>query len=86
MTQCPYRRMWQHVVLLAVRDAVVPYSSKDGKHNRIAADRWLRFGGKDFRQVCTSAGLDPDFIRDAYLSGRIDYKALASAIDKRIVE
>lgn len=30
-----------------------------------AARDWLSWGGKDFREVCHLAGLDPDAVRDA---------------------
>lgn len=68
----PERQLWQAVVYRAAMDAICPETGDDGARNKREADRWFRRAGKDFRQVCHLAGLDPDFIHDAYVSGRID--------------
>lgn len=68
----PERRMWQAVVYRAAVDAVCPSTGDDGERNRRDADTWFRRAGKDFRMVCSLAGLDPDFIHDAYVAGKID--------------
>lgn len=36
------------------------------------ADSWLRSGSRDFYDVCAMAGIDGDFLRDAYRAGRIN--------------
>ena len=73
------QELWQAVVLRAAMDALAdnPSSDEDQRAKR-DADRWFRFGGRDFREVCTLAGIDPDFIADAYKSGRIDRRLLKS--------
>ena len=75
----PEKRLWQSVVVKALTDAtaVDPSSDEDLRAKR-EADSWLRGGGKDFRRVCSLAGFDPDFIRDAYTSGRVDGELLRS--------
>lgn len=69
------RKMWQAVILLAVEDALL--TGAENVKERHKADSWLRGMSKNFRLVCSLAGMDPDFIRDAYVAGRIDVKILA---------
>ena len=74
----PEKRLWQAVLFQAFRDATY---TGDGRQERIhqrKADAWIRAGGKDFRQVCSLAGMDPAFLRDAYIGGRVDAKLLRS--------
>lgn len=77
----PERRLWQDVVLRALMDATHPAgdegNSEDARGRR-SARQWLREGGKDFRTVCNLAGLDPDFVREKYLAGKICGEALRS--------
>lgn len=47
-------------------------------HERREADRWFRQGGEDFHHVCSLAGFDPDFIREAFLAGRLTSGTLRS--------
>jgi len=69
----PEQTLWQTVVIKALTDATaVDPSSTDDRRARHEADSWIRSGGKDYRRVCALAGLDPDFIREAYIDGRID--------------
>ena len=75
----PERLLWQAVLYRAAMDAVAPETGDDGARNRSEADTWFRRGGKDFRQVCALANMDPDFVRDAYLDGRIDPVVLKAA-------
>jgi hypothetical protein len=76
------RTLWQTVVYTAVRDAVMRSKSPDGRK----ADAWIRSGaypksvaGKWFRHVCTITGMDPDFIMEAYVSGRITKDGLSKS-------
>lgn len=72
------KRLWQAVVLKAMSDATHPDgpggSTEQGRATRDAIS-WLRSGGRDFRTVCHLAGVDPDFIQGAYLSGGVDPQA-----------
>jgi hypothetical protein len=71
----PEAELWQAVVLRAMMDALAP--GRDGI-DKSRADTWFRKGDKQFREVCSLAGFDPDFIRDSYLSGRVNYDSLAN--------
>lgn len=70
--------MWQSVVLKAVTDAYgIGTGDTHAPHiARRQADIWLRGNSPDFRMVCALAGMDPDFIREAYVSGRINVDAI----------
>jgi hypothetical protein len=69
----PERALWQAVLLRAVTDATaVDPAGDDSRRAKQDAIRWLTLGGRDFREVCSNAGMDPDFIQDAFLGGRID--------------
>ncbi len=78
----PEQRLWQAVVFQAARDATAIRTTR-GKANgagtssldKSQADSFLR-GGRDLHFVCSLAGLDPEFIRDAYRNGRIERSAL----------
>jgi len=75
----PEQKMWQSVVVKAALDATSnPSSSSDDYIAKKNADAWLRTGGRDFKEVCSLAGLDPDFIREAYIGGRINADLLRS--------
>lgn len=72
------RRLWQEVVLRAVRDSIRQCRSKRPKDKaaedlaRVQARDWIERAGRDFQAVCHLAGMDPDFIRDAVLGGRVN--------------
>jgi hypothetical protein len=76
----PEQILWQSVLMQAARDATAPNpGDTETIRAKVEADAWFRRGGKQFRQVCMMAGFDPDFIRDAYIGGRIDGKLLRSS-------
>jgi len=69
----PEQTLWQTVVIKALTDATaVDPASRDDRRATHEADSWIRSGGKDYRRACTLAGLDQEFIREAYIDGRID--------------
>jgi len=75
----PEQKLWQSVVVKAALDATSnPSSSSEDHLAQKQADAWLRAGGADFKEVCNLAGLDPDFIREAYIGGRINADLLRS--------
>jgi hypothetical protein len=80
----PEKHLWQAVVFKAVMDATAhdPKNSEDITEQR-RADLWIRKGGRDFVQVCTMAGIDPAFIREAYIGGRIDRDTLRAASETK---
>lgn len=70
----PEEAMWGAVILRALMD-VAPRNKDCGgekKRNYIAADEWFRRKGRDFQNACHFAGFDPDFLHEAYTSGRLD--------------
>lgn len=76
----PEQKLWQAVLHQAFVDASrVNPSRSDDKRAMREADSWIRSGGRDFRKVCALAGMAPDFLRDAYRSGKVDPKMLRSA-------
>jgi hypothetical protein len=67
----PERLLWQSVVMRALRDTTSTGPGVDVVDMQ-KADKWIRRRGKEYRMVCDLAGMDPDFIADAYVAGRID--------------
>ena len=79
----PEQRLFQSVVLTAVMDATnESETSRDALMNKRDADAWLRGNRKDYRLICSMAGMDPDFVREAYLAGRIDRELIRKAVTK----
>jgi len=74
-----YKKLWQAVVFQAFRDATAkqPSGSESIRAKR-DADSWIRWAGKDFREVCENAGFDPDFLSEAYKAGRVNGDLLRS--------
>ena len=70
------RRLFGAVLICGIRDALSDTpraSAHEGgwQIQRDAAVNWIVRDTKDFREVCDMAGFDPDFIRDAFMSGKI---------------
>jgi len=79
----PEQTLWQSVVVKTALDATSnpEPSSKDYFAQKLIkrdADAWMRAGCDDFKEVCNLAGLDPDFIQQAYIGGRINADLLRS--------
>ena len=69
------RELWQTVVFQAFIDATHDLPSGavgSQRHDKRDADAWIRGCGRDFRMVCSLAGLDPAFFSAAYVQGRVD--------------
>ena len=74
------RRLFGAVLICGIRDALsdTPRANvyEGGwQVQRDAAVNWIVRDTKDFREVCDMAGFDPDFIRDAFMSGKITKKS-----------
>lgn len=65
------RDLWQAVVTLAISDATSTSDSYQAKIERRNAQDWITSNGWHFKFVCTQAGLDPEAVRDRYMSGQI---------------
>lgn len=86
------QRLWQSVIEQAINDGLTlqkrmaqrspntDHSIRDAKRNEAElrqADAWIRAGRQHFRECCILAGYDPDFIREKYLSGKINLDVLS---------
>ncbi|WP_291725244.1 hypothetical protein [Magnetospirillum sp. 64-120] len=65
----PEQRLWLNVIRLAMEDAVCPQhvTPHEAEVMRERARLWFQGNGKDFRDVCLMAGLDPDMVRETAL-------------------
>lgn len=79
------REMWQAVLHRAFLDATYDGDARADKMEQITADRWIRQCGKDFRMVCELAGMDADFLSNAYSTGKVDRHLLKGKEDGRVV-
>ena len=74
----PERRVWLDVIDRALTDAHYTGKRVPDQVEARRTDIWFRTMSDDFQTVCALAGIDPHFLRDAYVSGRInmvDFKA-----------
>jgi hypothetical protein len=82
----PEQHLWQKVVEQAFVDATAGAAPSDdaraGTDRRKASD-WIRGCGRDFRMVCGLAGMDPDFLSDAFRAGRVQRVFLKNASGSR---
>lgn len=76
MSDCGYKRLWQEVLVRAVQDAQgIGLSGGQATAAEIRAgqkDAQDWFGTPHFEVVCLRAGMDPDFINDAYKAGKLN--------------
>lgn len=55
--------LWIAVITQAMMDALSRANNTEAKYQKTEALRWLTENSKDFTQVCSYAGLDPDWVR-----------------------
>jgi hypothetical protein len=72
MSISPERKLWQEVIYQAFIDATSESDTKEWRCARPEADAWIRGCGRNFRQVCAMAGMDPDFLSESYIAGRVN--------------
>lgn len=70
------RELWVSILARMVLDLDPTKKSREAKQARIDARYWFDHCGRDFELVCTLAGFDPEAVRDAYRSGKINYEAV----------
>lgn len=61
------QEMWASVVQLAFSDATATSTSKTAPATRLERQQardWLVGNSRDFREVCSLAGVDPDAVRE----------------------
>ena len=79
----PEQKLWWSVVLRACDDATNPRPmGENGMLEGRRAKAWISGGGEDFMLVCDLAGADPDFVRGAFIAGRLTHEGL-NPNDKR---
>jgi len=76
------KRLWQAVVYRAFADATAESHGGISSREKQEAISWIKRGGRDYRRVVTMAGMDPDFLRDAFIGGRVDAKLLRHSMDR----
>lgn len=57
------RAMWVAVITQAMMDALSKSAKPEEQFNKFEATRWLTGNSIQFRNVCSLAGLDPDYVR-----------------------
>ena len=65
------RELWQAVLIRLIQDLVSENNGDESIRARIDAHRWFSGYSKDFREVCTLAGLDPIAVHERYKAGKI---------------
>lgn len=78
----PEHTLWQSVLLQALTDATYDGANDDLLREKRDADGWLRGFSRDFRRVCALAQIDPDFVRESYVAGRINPELLRAGTNK----
>ena len=68
----PQQVLWLEVIARALTDAHYKGTNRVDLVESRRADTWLRTMSDDFQTVCALAGIGPHFLRDAYVSGRIN--------------
>ena len=63
----PEVRLWRAVITLAVEDVLNESQGRNESVIKAEAHDWFVSDSVDFNNVCFSARLDPEFVRDRYL-------------------
>jgi hypothetical protein len=77
----PEQKLWQAVVYRAFADATDSSPDHATSREKSEAISWIKGNGRNYRQVVTMAGMCPDFLRDAFLAGRVNAKLLRSNLE-----
>jgi len=71
----PFRKLALAVISLAIRDAQASGfstgSSGTSAQQKRAATSWITDCNRDFKVWCDVAGLDPEYISEAFIAGRL---------------
>lgn len=63
----PEVRLFRHIILNAVLDAIYGSSLRHEQRVKVEAWNWFVRGGADFRKVCECAGWHPEIVRSKAL-------------------
>ena len=82
------QRLWQSVVLTAVKDALLEksnptkYSSKDVQDAR----NWLLYNRNNYFKVCTMANINPEDLREKVKNALAKINALPEENEKKVTK
>lgn len=81
------RRVFQAVILQAIRDALITRTTMTGSEriNKRNARQWLQGDSDDFREVCYSAGVDPNMVAQWWAKTEPTADAMTSIRDGLLV-
>ena len=61
------QRLFQAILLQALEDGVSTSGFKKETYHKDEANRWFLEDSEDFKKVCWSADMDPEFVRGEYI-------------------
>ena len=64
----PEHKLWRAVVINAFDDTMITLSDRKSSVQKIEAHNWIIQESRDFREVCEWALLDPEEMREHYIS------------------
>jgi hypothetical protein len=80
MSMSPEQLLFQTVIEKAFVDAINPDPANDiDRRAKSEAVAWIANCGRDFRRVCEWAGMDPDFLSDAFNANKINRNTLKNS-------
>ena len=62
----PELNLWKAVLSLAFSDALCKNESRPSAVLKSKAHRWFMFSSRDFKDVCSYAGYDGDYVKSNY--------------------
>lgn len=63
-----YVRIWRSVIFQAIIDATNCSKKKKNKMIKIKALQWLKGDTQDFKEICSHAELDPEYVKNKVTS------------------
>jgi len=84
----PYRALWKAALHQKLVDATSDHPKQDleGQRAKKQALQDINGNTRNFRFVCVCAGMDSDFVREAFMGGRIDPALLRAGTDHKAKE
>ena len=78
----PEQRLFQAIIVQALEDALSGSVFKKESYWKHDAHKWFLGNTPDFQDVCWSADLDPEFIRDEYIKLIKDKKIIFNKLQQ----
>lgn len=89
---CGHRALWRAVITQALMDAGSNSNKVEYRKEKARAIAWLNGDTEDFLEVCSMAGLDPDYVKrkayEAIKNGckwRVEYSETSKDIERKVV-